>query len=103
VACGRKRSDGFGHRRHKTFFSPAHEPDEAGLGVTEESAHDRLGAAAREPVRVFQPTMFSHEEIMPSFSPPGNSENPKKKGIRRLQPHFFTHSVWRRAIFDSKD
>ena len=58
------------------FFSPPHLHDDPRLRIAEHATHCCQGAQPGKPVRVLQPSLFAHRQIMPSFALRSKRSNP---------------------------
>ena len=102
-SCGRKRSAATVHTIHRPFFSPAQEPQDPRLRIAEDATDRGLRTETGKPIRIIEPTWFSHPRFMPGFSPRREEENPTKQGVSRHSDAFFTHSIGRRAVSSYPD
>jgi hypothetical protein len=83
----------------RPFFSPAQEPQDPRLGITEDATDRALWTEAGKPKRIIEPAQFSHPRIMPEFSPRGEGQNPANQGISRASQAIFYPLEWEKNLF----
>ena len=67
-SCGRRRFADSAHRLRSPVFSPAQEPHDPRLWISEDATDPGLRTETDKPVRIIQPSLFSHPAIMPDSS-----------------------------------
>jgi hypothetical protein len=71
------------------FFSPPHLHDDPRLRIAEHATHRCQWAQPRKPVRVLQPSLFAHRQIMPSFALRSKRSNPCTARLPSTNHHIF--------------